>query len=305
MRRRAFTLTELLVVVAVIGILIALLLPAVQMAREAARRMSCQNNLRQLALAIHSYHDLYHVLPVSIGPWPSGQRPAPQRNGKGWVVSLLPQVEQQPLYDQFQRGFEGDLFSGGGIGALICRDAMKTKLPLLACPSDSSVRYLSHSQFEWDQIDVSLTSYKGVLGDHRIGGALSTHPGTVPDCHIDGGCNGLFYRVNYQEPQSLSRITDGCSNTFMLGEDIPLHNDHSAAFYANGDYCSCHGKLNYLPNPPTPRDWWNVMTFRSHHPGGAHFGLSDGSVRFVSETVDYATYRGFCTKNRGELSLIP
>lgn len=305
MRRDGFTLLELLVVIAIIGIAVALLLPAVQAAREAARRMTCGNHLKQLGLAVHNYHDVFRAIPISVSPYVGGPRPSPQRNGKGWVLSVLPQLEQQPLYDEFSPCFNGDFYSGGGLMSPQCRAAMQTQLPLLKCPSDGSAHKLSNVQFEWDLIDVALTNYKGVLGDHRIGGAMSTHPGTMPDCHVDGGCNGLFYRVTYQEPQSLSYITDGTSNTFMIGEDIAMHNDHSAAYSANSDYCSCHGQLNYVPDPPTPRDWWNVVTFRSRHPGGAQFCLADGSVRFVADTIEYVTYRGLCTKNRGEVVSLP
>ncbi|NQT16057.1 MAG: DUF1559 domain-containing protein, partial [Planctomycetes bacterium] len=96
-RRDGMTLVELLVVIAIIGVLVALMLPAVQMAREAARRTHCKNNLKQFGLALHSYHDTFHVLPISIGPWPHGPRFCPERNGKGWIVSILPHLEQQPL----------------------------------------------------------------------------------------------------------------------------------------------------------------------------------------------------------------
>src|SRR5687768_8736072 len=112
---RGFTLVELLVVIAIIGVLVALLLPAVQMAREAARRMSCGNNLKQMGLAIHNYHDTFHSLPVSLGPWFHGPRPSRQRNGKGWILSALPQLDQQPLFDQFAPSFDGDFFSGSGL----------------------------------------------------------------------------------------------------------------------------------------------------------------------------------------------
>ena len=299
------TLIELLVVISIIGLLMSILLPAVQSVRESARRMQCGNHLKQLGLAIHNYHDVHRFLPINLGPFDQGPRWSRQRNGKGWIVSVLPQLEQQPLYDRFGACFAGDFFAGGGLKQVACLPAMQTQLSVLKCPSDGSVDRLSDAQFEWEGTEVALTSYKGVLGDQRLGGVLSTHPGTMPDCHQHGGCNGLFYRVSYQEPQALRGVTDGTSNTLMLGEDIAMHNDHSAAYYANGDYCSCHGVLNYMPDPPTPRVWWNVVTFRSRHPGGAHFCLADGSVRFVAETVEYRTYRHLCTKNGGEVAVLP
>src|SRR5688572_7278344 len=127
-KRKGFTLVELLVVIAIIGVLVALLLPAVQAARESARRMSCSNNLKQFGIAIHNYHDTFTLLPMSIGPWSQGASPTPQRNGKGWIVSILPQLEQSALFAEFEPGFNGDMFSGGGIMNPVCRNAMKTKL---------------------------------------------------------------------------------------------------------------------------------------------------------------------------------
>jgi hypothetical protein len=86
----------------------------------------------------------------------------------------------------------------------------------------------------------------------------------------------------------------------MVGEDIPAHNWHSTAYYSNGDYSSCHAPLNFKPNPPIPSEWWNVISFRSEHPGGAHFVLGDASVHFVSEGIDYFMYRGLSTKAGAE-----
>jgi len=305
-RKTGFTLVELLVVIAIIGILVALILPAVQMAREAARRIQCQNNLKQLGIALHSYHDVFRALPINVGPWPpAGVVQRGQLNGKGWIVSVLPQIEQQNVFDKFSPCFAGDFMSGGGLMSPACRDMMQTQLSILHCPSDWSVERLSDTQYQWEGIDVALTSYKGVIGDTRIGGAASIHPGTMPDCHHRGSCNGLFYRQTYREPQTLARITDGTSNTLMVGEDVPEHNAHSCAFYANNDYASCYAPLNYFPRPPTPRDWANVMSFRSRHPGGAHFCLADGSVRFVGETIDHTVYRGLSTKSGGEVAALP
>ena len=91
----------------------------------------------------------------------------------------------------------------------------------------------------------------------------------------------------------------------MVGEDVAFHNHHSTAYYCNGDYSSCHAPLNYMPDPPTPNDWWNVISFRSLHPGGAQFCLADGSVHFVSETIDYDLYRALSTKAGGEVAQVP
>lgn len=303
--REAFTLIELLVVIGIIALLAALLLPAIQMAREAARRSQCGSNLRQLALATHQYHDIFHTLPVSVGPWRQGPRPTRQRNGKGWIVSVLPQLEQQQLYDDFAPFFLGDFLTGYGLKSVGCRELMKTQLKVLQCPSDGSVLETSKDQFELWGIEVALTSYKGVIGDTRIAGTASIHPGSLPDCHMRGDCNGLFFRVTYQEPQRLSSVTDGTTSTFLIGEDIPEHNNHSAAYYANGDWASCHAPLNYFPAPPAPDDWPNVMSFRSNHPGGAHFAMADASVRFVQESIDHTLYRALSTKNGGESVSLP
>jgi len=275
------------------------------MAREAARRARCRNNLKQLGLAVHQYHDIFHTLPISIGPWPHGPRPVWQRNGKGWIVSVLPQLEQQPLYDEFVPFFDGDFFTGYGLKSVACRELVKQQLNVLQCPTDPSVRETSKDQFELWGIEVALTSYKGVIGDTRVAGTASIHSGSLPDCHMHGGCNGLFFRVTYQDPQRLSGVIDGATNTLMIGEDVPSENHHSAAFYANGDWASCHAVLNYFPYPATPDDWPNVMSFRSRHPGGAQFCMADASVHFVQEDIDHGLYRALSTKAGGEAAELP
>jgi len=182
---------------------------------------------------------------------------------------------------------------------------MARQLAVLQCPSDPSVQTTSITQYQWENRRVALTSYKGVIGDTRMGGGSSIHQGTQPDCHNTIGCSGLFYRNDYQEPVAFKSITDGLSNTLMVGEDIPLHNYHSTAFYSNGDYASCHAPLNYKPDPPKPIEWANVMSFRSEHPGGAHFAMADASVHFVNEGVDYFLYRALSTRNGGETAALP
>ena len=167
------------------------------------------------------------------------------------------------------------------------------------------LRQLSTVENEWPDIPVALTSYKGVSGDSRVGGNLSMFAGTEPDCSANGGCNGLFWRVTYQEPQRLANVLDGTSNTFMVGEDVPEEHIWSTAFYANGDWSSCHIPLNFYPDPPRRGDYFDVVSFRSRHPGGAHFCMADGSVQFISETIEHATYRALSTRDGGEAVALP
>ena len=301
--RSAFTLIELLVVIVIIGLLVGLLLPAVQMAREAARRMQCSNNLKQLGLATHNYYSAFRMLPISIGPWQQGPHFARERSGKGWIVSVLPQLEQSTLYSALEPHFKGDFFSNGGFNSPAAHVVMKTKLSDLACPSDGSNQQLITTQFQLTSVAVAPTNYKGVLGDNQIA-PTSAHDGTLPRCLENGGCNGLFFRVTYQEPKRFASVSDGLSNTLLIGEDIVKHNASSAAYYANGDYCACHGPINFKPYPPAPLNWQNVMTFRSNHPGGTHFCVADGSVRFIGESTDHKVYRGLCTRNGGEVAAI-
>jgi prepilin-type N-terminal cleavage/methylation domain-containing protein/prepilin-type processing-associated H-X9-DG protein len=299
--RRGFTLVELLVVIAIIGVLIALLLPAVQAARESARRSHCSNNLKQLAIGVHNYHDSFKYLPLSISPWDEGpaQLRTAANNGKGWILSTLPYIEQQPLFDQFAPCMNGDFFSGFGIATNTtqCRTAMRTVVPLLKCPSDGVSQRTYTGYFAQIPFEALPTSYKGVMGDHRMGNSSSIHPSPTADRHNTNRCNGIFYRNMYEDDVNLAHITDGTANTLMIGEDVPHENIHSAAFYSNGDYCSCHGPINYYPKPPNPGFWPNVMTFRSKHPGGVNFALADGSVRFIPQTIDYNLYRAVCTKD--------
>jgi prepilin-type N-terminal cleavage/methylation domain-containing protein len=296
MRRPAVTLIELLVVLAIVGLLAAILLPAVQAAREAARRITCQNNLKQLGQAIHQHHDAHGTLPISVSPFLEGPSPAPKRDGRGWIVAILPYLEQQALHDRFASVFNTDFYSGEGLKHPAVLAAMQTRLAVLDCPSDGHSQPFSDGQWQWEGTDVALTNYKGVIGDNRMGGDWSMHSGTEPDCIYTGECNGLFYRLTYQQPLALSDIRDGTSNTLMVGEDTPAHNAASVAFYANGDHVSCHAPLNFFPDPPRPWDWWDVMSFRSRHPGGASFCLADASVRFVSETIDHSLYRALSTR---------
>lgn len=299
--KRAFTLIELLVVIAIIAILIGLLLPAVQKVREAANRMKCSNNLKQLGLGIHNYHDTRNYLPISSSPWYEGG--AGPRDGRGWIVETLPYLEQDNLYRQLEPSRNQEFFNYGpdSLAGANMQPFVTTKLTGLRCPSDGlSPANTSTTMYQWEGRPTAITNYKGVIGDVMMGGA-----GTgSPDTHNQSSNPGVFYRNSYQSPVTLAKVSDGLSNTFFAGEDLPYHNYHSALFYANGDYSSCHQPLNFKPNPPDPANWPLVISFRSQHTGGGNFLLGDGSVKFIRDTMDFTSYRQACTKGGGEVSNI-
>jgi prepilin-type N-terminal cleavage/methylation domain-containing protein/prepilin-type processing-associated H-X9-DG protein len=294
---RGFTLVELLVVIAIIAVLIGLLLPAVQAARESARRSSCSSNLRQLGVGVQSHHSAKNTLPLSVSPWTEGSS-TQVRHGLGWIGQSLAYLEQAALYDALTTNLDTAFFSGGGINAPACRSAVATATPTLSCASDTSP-LTSTGQAQFSGVTVWLTDYKGVLGNNRMGGGASIHQGPG-DCHASPRCSGSFYRNSFQDRVALHMYSDGTSGTFLIGEDVPSENNHSAAYYANGDYAACHGPPNFFPKPSRPGDWWDVMTFRSRHPGGVQFTMADGSTRFVNESIDIAVYQALATKAGGE-----
>ena len=165
------------------------------------------------------------------------------------------------------------------------------------------MRELTTQMFRYNGTEVAQTSYKGVMGDNRFGG-WSQDLGS-PGCDHWTGCTGLFYKNVYQEPISLERISDGLSHTLMVGEDVPEYNVHSFWIHTDCDYSSTYAPLNYMPIPPTPLEWWDVISFRSRHPGGAHFCMADGSVHFVSEQIDYVLYQQLSTRAGGEGVRLP
>jgi prepilin-type processing-associated H-X9-DG protein len=328
-----------LVVIAIIGILVALLLPAIQAAREAARRTSCSNNIKNIGLACINIYDTKKQFPTSVGQWDESwewkreggswkevdlAKPPGPLSGKGWIVDILPPMEEQPMYDKMKANYNGgdfqcSPFNGRGIGAMPIRDDVAIQRSWLSCPTDESARS-SNQQWWWGSsgpVMTATTSYKGVSGDHRVC-KISSYPGdpdctdtpgSNPDCQNNAGCNGIFFRNSWIKPVTLRKVGDGASKTFMVGESVVSQDFHSAAYFADGSWASCGIPLNFfllgVPETEIRSNRWNeVRGFKSMHPGGAHFVMVDGSVHFVQEAIDHLIYRGLATRQGGEIASV-
>jgi prepilin-type N-terminal cleavage/methylation domain-containing protein len=337
---RGFTLVELLVVIAIIGVLVALLLPAVQAAREAARRSSCSNNLHQIAIAALNSEGTAGHLPTSImryaEDWNCGQTewigPNNGKNavsnggpgflGKGWIVDILPAMEQQALHqrlwDQMKKdkAFGFKINTGLGLGHASLRDVIGTQYPFLTCPSDISDKP-STELWYWEGARVGTTNYKGSIGDTGMSDGTTMSSvvpagfGRTPDCHNSAETNGLFGRNTSVSPIKLQSITDGQSNTFLVGENVINQDYHSAAFFADGDFATCGIPLNTflvdldVATIKLPPNWMLGRGFKSYHVGGGQFAMADGSARFVSEGVDGTVYRAMATRSGDETVQLP
>ncbi len=323
-RRRAFTLVELLVVIAIIGILIALLLPAVQAAREAARRSQCTNNLKQIGLGLHNYHDTFKKFPPG-GLWWTNNTGAANwsRNRGSMLVHLLPFVEQQSLYDAFDlsqplayQQFATPPSTGSPYIA-------GTIVSVYRCPSDKSADYNATTVNGVTAGNLAHFSYAGSKGPTRTG---NNSAGSCPEraaydaykfSTSDNTPAGPFTRMGRNYVCKMRDIIDGMSNTILAGEvraecAQPIRRGWAHASNTQGMISTIY-PINYnscsTSSTPEPCQWWNNWStefgFKSMHPGGANFAFSDGSVQFLSETIDHWTYQYLGGKAEGEPVSIP
>lgn len=329
--QRGFTLVELLVVIAIIGILVSLLLPAVQSAREAARRMQCSNNLKQLGLAIHNYADTYKTFPHGRLSLSSNRRGTPgtyltdpiMQNGHG-LLSLLPFIEQQNLYNRFNHAASyGDYRDASVTGpnsqpsALASGNALLSieKVAPYLCPSDSG-----------DSIQ------QPAAGGHYTAGAglpsrKVSYDFLMPDdtlcCANYHRYTSIANRYAFGENSyvSFAGVSDGTSNTFAMGEiTINLYNGRTTGWsFAGwvsvgvdpvGSWNTTFPRTginvwnyNNATSPPNNvrgqrASWYNAASL---HPGGAQFAMCDGSVQFVSQTTDVTTLDRLCKISDGQV----
>jgi len=300
--RRAFTLIELLVVIAIIAVLIGLLLPAVQKVREAAARSTCQNNLKQLGLALHGYHDANAKLP-----------PGTSQGGgvaRSWTVPLLPYLEQQAIFNGVTQTVSildnGTTGSAGRTNLGLIQQPLKAVL----CPSDPDAT-TNLTRQDAASMPIALTNYASNVGDHRNGSGTGFQ---FPDGNFrDYGngatsaatCRGVISRAGYSA--AFGEITDGMSNTYFLGEVVPRWcgwQDWGYQSFATTAFTVNHRNAEFQSGALGAGDPNNCITFRSRHPGGANFVYGDGTVRFLTDGVDFIAYRAGASRAGNEV-LVP
>ncbi len=298
--RPGFTLIELLVVITIIGVLAGLMLPAVQAAREAARRAQCASNLKQLALAAHNYQDAHGTFPSCLylpQAYAVGRR---AWNNASWLVLMLPQLEQQPLHNAVNFSVMwgstpilpavppgwAPMYYGEQNATV-----RTTMIDAFACPSDTS----QHADEIRNLLAVG-TSYIGNVGSNCLDPS-SGFPCQAPALGDVTGANGIYWRQGSYV--SDAQVLDGLSNTFMIGEQVMAASQWNAWVHANQSLGSTALPLNYA-HQPSSLSWAWTYSFRSRHPGGAGFALCDGSVRFVKDSVNFVVYQALSTRSGGE-----
>jgi prepilin-type N-terminal cleavage/methylation domain-containing protein/prepilin-type processing-associated H-X9-DG protein len=318
-RLRAFTLIELLVVIAIIAILVALLLPAVQQAREAARRTGCRNNLHQISLALHNYHEVYRVFPK--GGYGGGLSTPAQydtANARGcrlmsWGTALLPYLDQGPLFNRWD---QNQWYLQGTNQALA-----QTMLPVYLCPTSPLPPLRANGDNLTSTPEYARSDYAGNYGERAV------------RCHPQLSCPNTYAELNdtsgqprgtmMLQPLATSRslnigigdIRDGTSNTIMIGEaPNAIHGlwaghknvmDQSAPLNArlatSSPWQSCVISAAQASSAGKLGCDVGSQDFHSYHTGGAHFAFADGSARFCNENVDLKLFAALFSRAGGEI----
>jgi len=317
-RNRGFTLIELLVVIAIIAVLIALLLPAVQQAREAARRTQCKNNVKQLGLAMHNYHDTHNRFPINSLQWGSpAQTPEWTATQHGTELTMiLPYIDQAPLYNQINftiPNAETIVVGGKPIYDIV--------IPAFLCPTSTSPDTTGRAKTNYapsmgaQRMDVNggtgcpglypphgplVDPQHAARGGNNGGGYFGTGAAGHGNTFTPSQVSGMFSRAVYSA--RMRDVSDGTSNTILMGEIRPECADHqnNGWFHNNSIWTATTPPINFPTCPQSPPradnchrwDTWNTSQgFKSEHTGGAHFLFCDGSVQFLSENIDYGTYQ--------------
>jgi prepilin-type N-terminal cleavage/methylation domain-containing protein/prepilin-type processing-associated H-X9-DG protein len=337
-KRLGFTLVELLVVIAIIGILVGLLLPAVQAAREAARRMQCSNNLKQMGLALHNYESAFKAIPVAV--WSShpakGEPSRWDDDGYGWMTSILPYIEQGSLYQRLETGpmplgtagaLERYWAAGGSPATGRPIPGGETVISAYKCPSSalpqivpqlftiSGATTATVAENAW-MIGYAVSDYKACAHGGRL------LPDGVTRNDVDGMMGKLW---EFRTPRKFAEVPDGLSNTVMVCESsyvtgsTPVKWAGSATPAAPGDVqdwpiwlgapgtdesCRTNGRFDSPMNAATtPNQMFlsiNDDSAFSFHSGGAQFTFADGSVQFISQGIAPAVYSNLYSGSDGE-----
>jgi prepilin-type N-terminal cleavage/methylation domain-containing protein/prepilin-type processing-associated H-X9-DG protein len=344
MRRRGFTLVELLVVIAIIALLLALLMPAVQGARESARRTACGNNMKQVGLALQSYHTSMECVPRMLanrnlnhfyvtGGTPPGSQAYFLDTPDTWAVEILPHLEQMPLYSGFDplKMVDNPTPSSGQPKSNLA--LTETTLPVYVCPSDP---FASNPFFgnrckssAWPTVRRGHGLwYAGSLGPTLMRFTCASCPNpsaslTNPCCNstpgyhlgLDGYSAG-FFATNPTTRFSFADVRDGLSNTIIVGETLPnesVHNGvyvHTSATVLMSTPINRFASVNEIAldgqHSPPGGDDSNVNGIKSRHPGGAQVGMADGSVRMLDELMDQRLFWAMGTRKLGTtVDLVP